>query len=120
MKRQILHYQSGLTGSPALYWLYCYCADQGKEILLCTDSNSRNQVSTQQPPVQTPIRTCVKKHKNHLKRLKIPFVKHVNTLGPVVHKAWPKFKQIHSLRALLRGHYFSAGSAGQTSSLTML
>lgn len=52
---------------------------------------------------KTPIRTCVKEPKNHLKTLKILFVKYVDTFEPVVHKAWSKSKQIHSLIALLKG-----------------
>lgn len=50
-----------------------------------------------------PIRTCVKEPKNHLKTLKILFVEYIDTLGPVIYKAWSKSKQIHySLIALLK------------------
>lgn len=54
---------------------------------------------------KTPVRTCVKEPKNYLKR-QIPFIKYIDTLGPVVHKAWPKSKQIHLLTALLKRTQF--------------
>lgn len=75
-----------------------------KESRVCSVQTQTHETKLAQGSLQckTPVRTCVKEHKNHLKRRKIPFVKCVNTLGPVIHKAWPKSKQIHSLTALLK------------------
>lgn len=53
-----------------------------KERRFCSAQTQNHETKLAQGSLQckTPVRTCVKEHKNYLKRLKIPFVKYINTL----------------------------------------